>query len=178
MNPDTLSAIVPRIFAIRSESVMLDSDLAVLYGVETGQFNRAIQRNAQRFPAGFAFQLTADEWDALRCQTGILKPAGRGQHRKYLPWVFTEHGAIMAATILSSERAVAMSVYIVRAFVKMRRELLADATLEARLQKIEKTLLSHDSALRDVIQKLRPLLLPPPDPPKPRIGFHREEDKS
>ncbi|MBJ7391115.1 MAG: hypothetical protein JHC85_06080, partial [Chthoniobacterales bacterium] len=87
-------------------------------------------------------------------------------------------GAIMAAMILSSERAVAMSVYVVRAFVKMRRELLTDATLEARLQKIEKTLLSHDSALRDVIQKLRPLLLPPPDPPKPRIGFHRGEDKS
>jgi hypothetical protein len=77
----------------------------------------------------------------------------------------------MAATILNSDRAVAMSVYIVRAFVKMRQELLANATLEARLQKIEKTLLSHDSALRDVIQKLRPLLLPPPDPPKKQIGF-------
>lgn len=84
----------------------------------------------------------------------------------------------MAATILNSERAVAMSVFIVRAFVKMRQEFLANATLEARLQKIEKTLLSHDGALRDIIQKLRPLLMPPPDPPKPRIGFHREEDKS
>ena len=84
---------------------------------------------------------------------------------------FTEHGAIMAATILNSERAVAMSVYVVRAFVKMRQELLANATLEARLQAIEKTLLSHDGALRDVIQKLRPLLIPPPDPPRPRIGF-------
>ena len=77
----------------------------------------------------------------------------------------------MAATILNSERAVAMSVYVVRAFVKMRQELLANATLEARLQAIEKTLLSHDGALRDVIQKLRPLLIPPPDPPRPRIGF-------
>ncbi len=178
MKPDELSAIVPRIFAIRGESVMLDSDLAIIYGVETKQFNRAISRNAARFPADFVFQLTKEEWASLRCQIGTLKTAGRGQHRKYLPLVFTEHGAIMAATILSSERAVAMSVYVVRAFVKMRRELLADATLEARLQKIEKTLLSHDSALRDVIQKLRPLLLPPPDPPKPRIGFHREEDKS
>lgn len=84
----------------------------------------------------------------------------------------------MAATILNSERAVAMGVYVVRAFVKMRRELLTDARLEARFQIIEKTLLSHDGALRDVIQKLRPLLLPPPDPPKPRIGFHHGKDKS
>ena len=81
----------------------------------------------------------------------------------------------MAATVLNSPHAVAMSVYVVRAFVKMRREFLADATLEARLQKIEKTLLTHDTALRDVYQKLRPLLLPPPDKPKPQIGFHRED---
>lgn len=178
MNSKDAPAIVPRIFAIRGESVMLDSDLAILYGVKTGQFNRAIKRNVKRFPSDFAFQFTADEWSGLRCQSGILKAAGRGQHRKYLPRVFSEHGAIMAATILNSERAVAMSVYIVRAFVKMRQEFLANATLEVRLQKIEKTLLSHDSALRDVIRKLRPLLLPPPDPPKPRIGFHREEDKT
>jgi hypothetical protein len=84
----------------------------------------------------------------------------------------------MAATILNSERAVAMSVYVIRAFVNMRQEFLANATLEARLEKIEKTLLSHDSALRDVIQKLRPLLLPPPEAPKPRIGFHADNKKS
>ena len=168
---------IPRILIVREVHVMLDSDLAILYGVETGQFNRAIQRNAQRFPADFAFQLTAEEWSALRCQFGTLKPAGRGQHRKYLPWVLSEHGALMAATVLSSERAVAMSVYVVRAFVKMRQELLANATLEARLQKIEKTLLSHDGALREVIAKLRPLLLPPPAVPKPKIGFHRREDE-
>ncbi|MEO8350227.1 MAG: ORF6N domain-containing protein [Chthoniobacteraceae bacterium] len=175
MKSDDTPAIVPRIFAFRGESVMLDSDLAILYGVETKQFNRAIQRNAKRFPSDFAFQLTRQEFTNLRCQIGTSSSPGG---RRYLPWVFTEHGAIMAATILSSERAVAMSVYVVRAFVKIRRELLADATLEARLQKIEKTLLSHDSALRDVIQKLRPLLLPLPDPPKPRIGFHREEENS
>ncbi len=82
----------------------------------------------------------------------------------------------MAATVLNSQRAVAMSVYVVRAFVKMRRELLADATLEARLERIEKTLLTHDTALRDVYQKLKPLLLPPPEKPKPRIGFHTEKN--
>ena len=170
MNPRApAEPIFPRIFAIRGESVMLDSDLAVLYGVETRVFNQAIARNVHRFPADFAFQLQRKEFTNLMSQ--IVTSSSHGGRRK-LPWVFTEHGAIMAATILNSERAVAMSVYIVRAFVKMRVELLADATLEARLQKIEKTLLSHDSALRDVIQKLRPLLLPPPEPPKPRIGFH------
>jgi ORF6N domain len=175
MKPDATSVIVPRIFAIRGESVMLDSDLAILYGVTTGNFNKAVLRNVSRFPTEFSFVLTHKEFADLIFQIGRSK--GRGGRRQ-LPRVFTEHGAIMAAMILSSERAVAMSVYVVRAFVKMRRELLTDATLEARLQKIEKTLLSHDSALRDVIQKLRPLLLPPPDAPKPRIGFHRGEDKS
>ena len=174
MKPDATSAVVPRIFAIRSESVMLDSDLAILYGVTTGNFNKAVLRNVSRFPTEFSFVLTRKEFADLIFQIGRSK--GRGGRRQ-LPRVFTEHGAIMAATILSSERAVAMSVYVVRAFVKMRRELLTDATLEARLQKIEKTLLRHDSALRDVIQKLRPLLLPPPDAPRPRIGFHRGEDK-
>ena len=174
MKPDATSAVVPRIFAIRSESVMLDSDLAILYGVTTGNFNKAVLRNVSRFPTEFSFVLTRKEFADLIFQIGTSN--GRGGRRQ-LPRVFTEHGAIMAATILSSERAVAMSVYVVRAFVKMRRELLTDATLEARLQKIEKTLLRHDSALRDVIQKLRPLLLPPPDAPRPRIGFHRGEDK-
>jgi len=172
MKSDDTSAIVPRIFAIRGESVVLDSDLAVLYGVTTGNFNKAVLRNVSRFPTAFSFVLTRKEFTDLIFQIGTSK--GRGGRRK-LPRVFTEHGAIMAATILNSERAVAMSVFIVRAFVKMRTELLADATLEARLQVIEKTLLGHDSALRDVIQKLRPLLLPPPDPPKPRIGFHKDK---
>jgi len=164
-------SVFPRFFVVRETHVMLDGDLAEIYGVETKVFNQVIKRNHSRFPEDFAFSLTPDEWDALRSQFVTLKPAGRGAHRKYLPRVFTEHGAIMAATILNSERAVAMSVYVVRAFVKMRQELLANATLEARLQAIEKTLLRHDGALRDVIQKLRPLLIPPPDPPRRRIGF-------
>lgn len=155
--------------------VMLDSDLALLYEVETKAFNRAVQRNEARFPAEFSFILTRKEVTDLRCQIGTS--SGRGG-RRYLPRVFTEHGAIMAATILNSERAVAMSVYVIRAFVNMRQEFLANATLEARLEKIEKTILSHDMALRDVIQKLRPLLLPPPDPPKPRIGFHPDNKNS
>jgi hypothetical protein len=175
---DTVSIIEQlRIFQVRGEPVVLDSDLAALYGVETRAFNQAIRRNLHRFPPDFAFQLSAEEWDNLRSQIVILK-AGRGQHRKYRPWAFTEHGAIMAATILNSERAVAMSVYVVRAFVKVRRELLAEATLKARLERIDKTLLAHDAALRDLYAKLRPLLLPPPDLPKRRIGFHTDEEKA
>lgn len=107
-NSKETPAIVPRIFAVRGEPVVLDNDLAILYGVDTGQFNRAIKRNVKRFPSDFAFQLTADEWSGLRCQFGILRTTGRGQHRKYLPWVFTEHGALRAATTLNSEQSVAI----------------------------------------------------------------------
>lgn len=96
---------------------------------------------------------------------------GRGG-RRYLPWVFTEHGAIMAATILNSERAVKMSTYVVRAFVRLRRELLSDAAMEVRLTKIEKELLSHGAALRTLFGKIKPLLLPPPAPPAKEMGFH------
>ena len=153
---------------------MLDSDLALLYEVTTGNFNKAVQRNAARFPKEFSFVLNREELANLIFQIGTSR--GHGGRRKP-PRVFTEHGAIMAATILNSERAVAMSVYVVRAFVNMRQEFLANTALETRLEKIEKTLLSHDTALREVIQKLRPLLLPPPDPPKPRIGFHSAQKK-
>ena len=153
---------------IRGERVILDSELARVYGVETGVLNRAIKRNSGRFPPDFIFQLNAEEYDSLRCQFGISK--GRGG-RRYFPYAFTEHGAIMAATILNSPRAVQMSVFIVRAFIKMREYLLNRAELERRLADIEKTLTSHDAALRDVYKKIRPLLLPPPEPPQKQIGF-------
>ena len=171
----TQEVVAPFLYTVRNEPIVLDSDLALLYGVETRVFNQAIRRNRYRFPSDFAFPLTKEEWSLLRSQIVTLK-RGRGQHRKYFPWAFTEHGAIMAATILNSERAVAMSVYVVRAFVKMRRELLTNATLEARLETIEKSLLTHDAALRDVYQKLKPLLLPPPEKPRRRIGFHNHDN--
>src|SRR5258708_4701140 len=95
-----------RIFELRGQPVVLDSDLAGMYGVETKVFNQATRRNAHRFPGDFAYQLSTSEWVALRSQIVTLESAGRGRHRKYLPWVFTEHGAIMAATVLNSERAV------------------------------------------------------------------------
>jgi hypothetical protein len=161
-----------RVLRARDESVLLDSDLAALYEVETKIFNQAIRRNAHRFPPDFAFQLSEEEWTALRSQFVTLKSSGQGQHRKYLPWVFTEHGAIMAATILNSGRAVAMSTYVVRAFVRLRRELLTNAALELRLTKIEKELLAHDGALRTLFSKIKPLLVPPPESPAKEMGFH------
>jgi phage regulator Rha-like protein len=146
-------AFAPKIYVIRNGPVVLDSDLASLYGVTTGNFNKAINRNKHRFPSDFSFVLTRKKFADLIFQIGTSKRRG-GQ--RTVPRVFTERGSIMTATVLNSQRAVAMSVYVVRAFVKMRRELLADATLEARLERIEKT---HDTALRDVYQKLKPLLL-------------------
>lgn len=158
-----------RVVRIRDEAVLIDSDLAAAYGVATKDFNRAIKRHSRRFPRDFAFQLTREEFATLRCQIGTSNDRGG---RRYLPWVFTEHGAIMAATILNSERAIAMSTYVVRAFVRLRRELLASTVLEVRLTTIEKNLLSHDSALRDLYGKLKPLLLPPVSGPPKEMGFH------
>ena len=163
------------ICTIRNQRAILDSDLAALYGVPTFRFNEAVKRNRSRFPEDFIFQLTkeeAEEWRRSRSQFAILK---RGQNIKYLPHAFTEHGALQAANILNSPNAVAMSVYVIRAFIRLREELASKSTLEKRLAVIEKTLVSHDSALRDVILKIRPLLLPPPDPPRKRIGFHSED---
>jgi hypothetical protein len=163
----------PLIHTIRKQRVILDSDLAKLYGVQTFRFNEAVKRNRARFPEDFLFQLSRDEADALTSQSAMSKATRGG--RRTLPYAFTEHGALQAANILNSPRAVAMSVYVIRAFVRMREEIAANSTLEKRMAIIEKTLLSHDSALRDVIQKIRPLLLPPPEPPRKRIGFHSKE---
>ena len=169
---ETLPDVDTLIRDIRGLRVILDSDLARLYGVQTFRFNEAVKRNRARFPEDFCFQLTSEEASVLTSQIAISK-AGRGG-RRTRPWAFTEHGALQAANILNSPKAVAMSVYVIRAFIRLREAIAAITTLEKRLSVIEKTLLSHDSALRDVIQKIRPLLLPPPDPPRKRIGFHTD----
>jgi hypothetical protein len=177
-----------RILTIREQKVVLDSDLAAVYGVTTKRLNEQFRRNRKRFPEDFAFQLTAEEFAALRSQTAILdkatpsgesKPSqtatlklGRGQHRKYLPWAFTEHGALQVANILRSERAIAMSVYVIRAFIELREKIAANAAILRRLAEIDKSLLEHDTALRDIYQKLLPLLAPPPERPRRQIGFH------
>jgi hypothetical protein len=168
--------ITPLIQSIRDQRVILDNDLANLYKVPTKALNQAVRRNRQKFPEDLLFQLTWEEaalLPSLRSQFVTLK---RGRHLKYRPFAFTEHGALMAATVLNSPRAVAMSLYIIRAFVKMREDLAANAAILKRLAEIDKTLLLHDSALREMLQKLRPLIEPPPAPPKPEIGFHVKED--
>jgi hypothetical protein len=169
---------------IRGQKVMLDSDLAHIYGVPTKVLNQAVKRNAKRFPPDFLFQLTAGETDSLRSQIVTLK-SGRGQHRKYLPYAFTENGAIMAANVLNSPEAVRMSVFVVRAFVQMRDLLGGTKELARQLADLEKKLTArldvHESVIVDVLRRVMEILDPPPLPPAPprrRIGFHVEpEDK-
>ena len=182
------------ILNIRNQKVILDADLAELYDVPTKRLNEQVKRNANRFPEDFIFQLTALEWRNLksRIATSSLETphpedvvpnwsqfaTSSKRHRgaAYRPTAFTEHGAIMAATILNSPEAVAMSVFVVRAFMQMREQLAANAAILKRLAEIDKTLLEHDSALRAIWTKLQPLLAPPPEPPKRRIGFNRDRE--
>lgn len=161
------NSLEPLILVIRNQRVILDVDLAKLYGVSTKAFNQAVKRNAERFPEDFAFQLTSAELVRLRSQIVTSSRGGR----RYRPWAFTEHGAVMAANILHSERAVHMSVFVVRAFVRLREHIAANRTIFKRLAEIDKTLLEQDTALVDLYEKLQPLLQPPPDAPKRRIGF-------
>jgi hypothetical protein len=173
MSESSLSTdnISPLIHTIRGQRVILASDLAKLYSVPTKRLNEAVKRNKARFPTDFMFQLTRLEGlEILRSQIATLRRP-HGQHEKYAPNAFTEHGAIMAANVLNSPQAVAMSVFIVRAFVQQREVLAANDAILKRLAEIDQTLLVHDKALRDIYQKLLPLLQPPPDPPKPKIGF-------
>ena len=158
-----------RILTIRGHKVVLDADLSALYGVPTERLNEQFRRNRDRFPEDFAFQLSSEEWADLRSQIAASSSHGG---RRYAPIAFTEHGALMAANILNSTQAITMSVYLIRAFVKVRETLVANVTVMKRLAEIDKTLLTHDAALRDIYRKLRPLLAPPPVPAKPEIGFH------
>jgi hypothetical protein len=158
------------IYTVRETKVILDSDLAGLYGVLTKRLNEATRRNAARFPNDFCFQLTREEVANLKSQ--IAASSGAHGGRRKLPWAFTEHGALMAATVLNSPRAVQMSIFIVRAFLRMREELASGATILKRLAAIDRKLLVHDVVLRDIYRKLQPLLSPPLTPPKREIGFH------
>ncbi|MBI2512350.1 MAG: ORF6N domain-containing protein [Opitutae bacterium] len=178
-----------RIFTIRGQRVILDSDLARLYGVATKVFNQAIKRNASRFPKDFGFRLTKAEYRILRSQNVAPGDASSGdaagmwsqsvttskssrRRVSNAPWVFTEHGAVMAANVLRSAKAVQMSVYVVRAFVAQREALATNQTVLRRLAEIDRTLLEHDAALRALWGKLRPLLIPPPEKPARELGFH------
>jgi len=159
-----------RILTIRDPRVLLDVDLARLYGVETRVLNQAVKRNFDRFPEEFAFTLTRGE--ILSISQTVTSLAALKFSKSVQ--VFTEHGALQAASIVNSPEAVQMSLYVIRACVKMREELTANLTILKRLAEIDKTLLQQGSALRNVYRKLLPWLQPPPEPPKRRIGFNAE----
>jgi len=195
MSSDALAIQVERsIYLIRGEKVMLDYDLAELYGVDTGALNRAVKRNRDRFPGDFMFQLDEDEWGRLRCQIGIstkgarassaalrfqsgtsnkLAPkgssglSGRGG-RRYLPYAFTEQGVAMLSSVLRSTRAVQVNIAVMRTFVRLREMLLSNADLARKLSDLEK---KYDTQFKVVFDAIRELMTPP-ETPKRQIGFH------
>lgn len=162
----TISHIENKIYAIRGVQVMLDSDLAKMYQTETKYINRAVNRNPKRFPTAFAFQLSENEWDSLRFQIGTLneKP-GRGQHRKYLPWVFTEQGVSMLSAVLNTDTAVQVSIQIMQAFVSMRKFMMNNASVFQRLNQVEIKQLHTDEKLEQIFKALEA------GQPKPNQGI-------
>jgi len=157
-----------RIFVLRHQKVILDADLAELYGVEVRHLNQQVKRNVKRFPVQFRFQVSRQEFKSLRSQF-VISNEGRGG-RRYLPYVFTEHGAIMAATVLNSDRAIETSIFVVLAFVRMREVLAANRQIAAKLAEIERRLKGHDTNIQDVFDAIRQLRAPLPANPR-RIGF-------
>ena len=159
------------ILLIRGQRVMLDRDLAGLYGVETGNLNKAVQRNSERFPSDFMFQLTADEAAALSFQFGSLT---RGQHFKYLPQVFTQEGVAMLSSVLRSPRAVQVNIAIMRVFVRLRTTLALHKELAHQLAELERKIEDHDTSIRTLFDAIRELAAPPATPRR-EIGYHVKE---
>ena len=159
------------IYVVRGERVMLDSDLAAIYGTSTTRLNEQLRRNRQRFPKDFAFQLRREEFTNLISRNAISSSHGG---RRKLPWVFTEHGAIMLASVLNSLVAIQASVRVVRAFVRLREMVAANAQLAGKLTELERRLDSHDEAIVDLFAALKRLLEQEPKA-KREIGFHVRE---
>jgi phage regulator Rha-like protein len=162
-----IELIEKKILIIRGEKVMLDSDLAELYGVEVKHLKRQVRRNITRFPEDFMIQLSKEEYDSLRCHFGTLK---RGEHSKYLPYAFTEQGVAMLSSVLNSERAIQVNILIMRAFVKLREMLATHKDLAKKLEDMER---KYDAQFKVVFDAIRELMKPP-EPKKRQIGFHRE----
>lgn len=185
--------IATRILVIRGQKVMLDTDLAEIYGVATKALNQAVKRNRERFPDDFAFQLNASEAARLRSQIAISSAqrvdvnrdisnrsqivTGSQKHRnpRAYPWVFTEHGALMAASVLRSKRAVQMSVHVVRAFVRLREMVAANKELSKKLDELERRVSHHDEAITSIVKAIRELATLPESKPGRRIGFIAED---
>jgi ORF6N domain len=169
------SKVDSKIFVLRGQRVILDRDLAELYGVQVRQLNQQAKRNAKRFPPAFRFQLSPHELKILRSQN-VISSEGHGGTR-YRPYAFTEHGAIMAATVLNSERAIEMSVFVVLAFVRMRRAIAGNRNVLTKLAELERRLEGHDTDIQDLMNAIRELMSPP-EPSRTRIGFEAPPDAS
>jgi len=161
------------IFVFRKQKVMVDSDLAALYGVSTGHLNRAVKRNPDRFPPDFMFQLNLEEVGFLKCQIGISKP-GRGGRRRSRPFVFTEQGVAMLSSVLQSERAAKINIAIMQAFVKLRETLQTNRELTAKFSALEERVGKHDEEIAAIMEAIRQLMAPPKKPRR-EIGFHVRE---
>jgi hypothetical protein len=167
-----IERIEQRILRIREHNVMLDVDLAALYEVEVKVLNQAVKRNIERFPDDFMFQLTADEDVSLRSQFVTLE-IGRGRHRKYLPYAFTEQGVAMLSSVLRSPRAVQVNIEIMRAFVRLRRMLASNEDLARKLAAME---MKYDTQFKAVFDAIRQLMAPVQPPKRRQIGFKRSEE--
>jgi len=164
-----------RILILRHQRVILDSELAKLYGVTVKRLNQQVNRNQERFPADFMFRLSAKEDEILRLQIATSSKKHGG--RRYPPYAFTEHGAIMAATVLNSERAIEMSVFVVRAFVRMREMLVNNRLLAAKIDELDRRLETNDASIQDIIEAIKEHMVPE-GPSKRKIGFQLPPGKA
>ena len=160
--------VASKILVLRNQKVILDTDLAELYGVPVKRLNEQLKRNLQRFPPDFLFTLTRAEYQNLKSQNATSSSAHGG--RRYLPHAFTEHGAIMAATVLNSKRAIEMSIFVVRAFVRMREAFLDNQRIETKLAELENRIDSHEGSIEELVEAIRELIAPLPANNR-RIGF-------
>jgi hypothetical protein len=167
----SIGKIEQTILLVRGERVILDADLAKLYGVDTKVLNQAVKRNIDRFPEDFMFRLTKAEKSEVVTNCDHLE---RLKFSPVLPRAFTEHGAIMAANVLNSPRAVQASVFVVRVFVRLRRIIMHHKELSAKLSELERKLEGHDRTIVALVDAIRELMAPPPAPPKKKIGFQSE----
>lgn len=178
-------AVVNKIYLVRGKKIMLDSDLAELYNVETRVLKQAVKRNIERFPEDFMFELSRTEWESLRSQIVILEKEGdkRGKHTKYLPFVFTEQGVAMLSSVLSSKQAIAVNIQVIRIFTKMREMLVSNNDIVAKVKRMEKEMRSqgaslekHDKEIEQIFIYLKELLGPPIAPRK-KVGYKHYDEK-
>lgn len=166
-NAIAVEVIATRILEIRGKKVMLDRDLAKLYGVKVKRLNEQVKRNKKRFPDDFMFQVTKEEIDSLRSQNATSNRGGR----RYLPYVFTQEGVAMLSSVLNSERAIQVNILIMRAFIKLREILLTHKDLAAKIEALENKYAEHDQTIKEIFQAIKQLLEPPPVKEKRITGF-------